>query len=273
MDIKDNNDANNTQLAFMSWGIYAVLFFMGITFSNIIHFYLEDKFQQQNIYSLLFGGEYAKSLSWFLCLSCTFLALFGMRTYFTRKFALFHLSHVQSITLKTMLFLSFVSFFIFCVHTLYNYLNGYSTMYGLLRIAVTVCFIAMLSVFSYLELKKYNWVNTWSYLSIIGGIVVTMNIYAVFLTSIYASPTLLRNNKLDFEIYESLQHISKRVTAYYAKQGTLPKNFEELTLTGYLKINDLKSREVLNAYTKKSDTTYQLCADFKTSSTDNPRKL
>ena len=61
------------------------LLFMGVCFSNLLHFYVEDIYNIPLNRSLLFGYEYAHSLSWLIIMTPVFLVLQLFQWYRLKK--------------------------------------------------------------------------------------------------------------------------------------------------------------------------------------------
>jgi type II secretory pathway pseudopilin PulG len=73
------------------------------------------------------------------------------------------------------------------------------------------------------------------------------------------SPTMSREKRIDQQAVDSLQTVDNSVRNYFDQSGKLPMTLDDLKQTGFEPVlqNDNSVK-----YEKKSDNTYQLCANF-----------
>lgn len=153
--------------------------------------------------------------------------------------------------------------------TLINYfLSGEITTRFLLKIAAIVVIAG--GVFSYYiaDLRSdEGYLKRFKLFAIISSILVVVSIISGFL--VIGLPQNQRGQQLDQRRVNDLQSIQWEITNYYQVKQTLPPSLAELNdgLGNFIVPTDPETKQPYT-YTKTATTTFNLCADFKTVSTE-----
>ena len=170
------------------------------------------------------------------------------------------------------LFASSVVMIVWLIFTINSFLGGELTSKFLLK-TVTALVIAGMVFAYYLydirrdSIKKKDGVILGF---LIASLVITIGslIGAFFIVE---SPVEARNRRHDLEVLNHFSQIDSTLSSFYAQDNKLPDNLDALKgQTPYLPLTSLKDPETGKAYEYKkiNDSTYQLCADFKSDNTD-----
>ena len=236
------------------------LFISGLTFSNILHFSIEDHFHQPLESSFFFGREYALSLSWLLMTSLIYIILtFVIKHNQDRYFEIFF-TKGRIRTLNVLLCIGYVFTFLYVVNIIYSFFSGHSDSYGLLRIGVTFTLLILGIVYTFFESRYFNISKNKFYLFSITTLLCFMNIWSINLTFKYASPHMLKQYKEDAQKIHNVKTIAIEIKKYYQNFGRLPVALNILNDYGFL-----SSVSSIQDYTYKAVTnqSFDICTTFE----------
>jgi uncharacterized membrane-anchored protein len=168
------------------------------------------------------------------------------------------------------LFVSFLIFIGWLIAFVNNFLNGEVTMKFVLKtISVLVIAAAVFGFYLY-DIKRADVENKKDKILKIFFIASLAIIAAVFVYSfiVAASPSEARNRKLDAQVTNYFYTIDSCVDQYYREKSVLPADFKSMqSECSYLTDDFLKDDQTGQAfgYEIAGDTTYKLCANFRTS--------
>jgi len=252
-----------------------MLFLFGITFSNILHFYIEDYFNADLVRGIFFDTEYATSLSWMLILSVFFIIL----TFYQHHIAQKNPNTLTSLWRKNVLiFLAWFSLFISATYTLkivYIFLSGQSDVYGLLRIGITLGMVILGFVYIWMELRCPDFIKKTIYPVVLSGSIGVLACTGIYCSLAYGSPSLLRLVRKDLSKIDTMKELAYSVKGFFSEFKKLPKNVQEMEDAGFLNKGRMKA---LNSCTYQvinqddsSIATFKICTNFKTTSKDARR--
>jgi hypothetical protein len=253
-------------------GLFNLLYFfalfclliLGFTFSNILHFAIEDIYQQPPQFSMFFGSEYAKSTSWLLITSIVFLSLSFYLGYLLRKEPALFYAGKRQFLLKILLVTGSIVASFYIVHIVYSFFSGKSDIYGLLRILVTLFVLSCGMVYALIESRCEMFVRHKGYFVFLSFFIFLASATGVFITLHNASPTALRTLHQDLKRTEDIKTIAFGIKTYFKSYEKLPSTLEELADKGILKKQDLHD-PVKEAYQYKAvaPQSFEVCTTFQ----------
>jgi len=253
------------------------LFFIGFTFSNILHFYIEDCFGYMLIPSFFFGIEYATSLSWLLILSFTSVILIFAQHRIIKKHPEYITSSGRKRVLMVMAGISLFVTLFYVVRITYIFLTGQSDAYGLLRIAVTLFVIILGSLYTLIELRCADFIRKTAYPILLSLCIAMIAGGGIYYSMPYGSPSLLRSVHKDLDKVRTIKELAYNIKSFYNLFNRLPNSLKEVEDAGLLKREELKeidscSYQVITKDSNNSSTqTFKLCTKFETNSKDARR--
>lgn len=150
---------------------------------------------------------------------------------------------------------------------IFNYLEG--DIVARLILKIIVIMIIAGAIFGYYlwdirknetgeNRKKINKLAGWASMSVM---------IAIFIGSFFIvdSPRVAKDKKIDQQTVENLSQISFLIQEYYNLRQTVPGDLDELKKVKPFELNQPVT------YSKKGDTAYTLCADFRLPSEEQPR--
>jgi hypothetical protein len=253
-------------------GLFNLLYFFGImcllivgwTFSNILHFAIEDVYHQPPQYNMFFGMEYATSTSWLLITSLVFLVLsFYSGRLLRKEPALFHAGKRQFF-LKVLLVAGCIVAAFYIVHIIYSFFSGKSDVYGLLRILVTLFVLLCGMVYALIEYRCEGFVRRQGYFFFLSFFILLASATGVSITLHNASPAALRVLHQDLKRTEDIKTIAFGVKTYFKSYEKLPASLEELADKGILKKQNLQD-PINEPYQYKpiAHQSFEVCAAFQ----------
>ncbi len=244
-----------------------LLLIMGITFCNILHFSIEDKFDLPIVPSTFFGAEYATSGSWFIVITLIFLCLTIWQWYKIRQAPYLLGTVSRKVDSKIMLFLGSAISFAYIIYILYGFLSGHSDFYGLLRILITLMVLTIGMVFVGVEGYFPKILDTKAYLLVVSAISITSIVTVISLVVTFASPTTLRLLQRDIVRAEQVNKLAHNIKRYYEQFKELPKSLDKVTIFGIIKREDLMDPQgqpyTFHPITNRS---FDICTTFESDS-------
>lgn len=178
-------------------------------------------------------------------------------------------STVRKWTTYIILFIASMVVLVDFISLVYNWLGGDATARFILKILV-VLFIAG-SIFGYYfwDMRKKNVAGKRYFGNKIAGAFSFIVIIAVFAGALFIidSPAETRNKKTDSEITASMQNYTYSIEDYYSENGLLPANLLVLKNDAF-SVTSQHTDAI--SYKATGRFSYQLCADFKTSTMQDP---
>ena len=160
------------------------------------------------------------------------------------------------------LFVSALTMIIDLVTLMFNFLRGDLTMQFFLKALVIL--IAAAAVFGYYlwDLKKKQIVtDSPKKIAWIATALIVASI--IFGFSLMGSPANQRALRFDEQRASNLQDIQNAVANYWQQKNVLPKDLDELSVTGFVVSKDQETGKAYE-YAPTGELSFRLCADFKT---------
>jgi len=244
-----------------------LLFLIGISGSNILHFGIEDYYHTNMIPSFFFGFEYALSQSVLIVFTLVY-ALF----YMTRKAMIPDQDYYTERTKKNIFYLGVIcmmSIFMYCCGVVYAYFSGQSQIGGLQRILVTMLFCGWGGLLCYHRVAQHGGLILRFSLLTEWFILIVLNAASLFVTLQFASPALRHSFEKDLNTLNQVKTASEAVQKYYKNNKKLPESFQQLKSHGYL--NDLNIKSDTLKFVIKDAKTFSICETFSTNYNDFKR--
>ncbi len=179
------------------------------------------------------------------------------------------------------LFVSFLIFFGWLIYFVNSYLNGEVTTRFILKTIAVLAIAGAVFGFYFYDIRRSVVENVKDKLLKIFFITSLVLVVAVFVASFFTveSPTLARDRKLDDQITNVFNDIYQCADSYYNQTQKLPDGFATMiSQCPYLtsdNLNDFQTGQPY-AYQITGTTTYQICANFRTSNigtANNPQGI
>lgn len=274
METQQNLQANNKKLSasffFLSLGLLITLITSVVSFLNLTFSTLENKFPDVLNSSYQYGySDYTyEGIRTALAVLVIFFPVFLIVSYFWDKHIKGILGSVDEIIKKwllyVVLFLSSIVIMVDLVALIRYFISGEITTRFILKVLVTLTTALVVGLYYILVLKnkKYN--------SRIGLIFSAVCILFVFLAIFYSflimgSPMKQRTFRLDNRRVSDLQSIQYQVINYWQQKEKLPENLSEFKdpISSFsLPIDPEFDKGKIYEYYKKTDLTFELCAEF-----------
>jgi hypothetical protein len=178
------------------------------------------------------------------------------------------------------LFASFLIFVGWLIAFVNNFLNGEVTMKFISKTVSVLIIAAAVFGFYFYDIRREAVENIKDKTLKIFFIASLSLVTIVFIASFFVveSPTVARNRKLDEQIVNNSMTINSCVDQYYRETGNLPQDYSAMQADcSYLTADFLKDPQtaVPLVYETTGTTTYQICANFRTSNVgkDNPASV
>lgn len=252
------------------WGLIIALFIVVITSVNIMHFAVEDYFNIPAHYSLIFGIEYARSISW-LIIAVLAAVVFGV----TQKLVAnshpeFFEEKSRKRILNTLLVLCVVFGFFYIVAVLYEYFSGESDPVGIYRIAITLASLVLSTLYVVYESRQSAACSLSKYMVVLGLFLTLFGGVGIIMTYTYANPKIMYLAREDQKTINKLTDLVYSIENFDRKTGQLPHTLSQVySATKPLHEQDKDFSGF--TYTKKTNDTYQICFDLVTDSKDAKR--
>jgi hypothetical protein len=244
---------------------------VGLSFSNIVHFTIEDMFDVPVIGSMFFGDEFARSLSWLL-LSGVFYIITSLAARHLHKkqgniaFPWKKIIYIGALIVLFLISLSYV------VGVIYGYFGAYTDVAGLYRAIVTVCMNLLGMAYIFFELRYQNTLKPLKFIILTSALVGLLSLIGLKLTLSYAPPSDLRMVRKDMKKRELLKTLPSHIKHYYEQQEEIPKKMEDLFQLGILSHTQLHTYQKEGIeYNPKEKNTFDVCATFQTNHQDGRR--
>jgi hypothetical protein len=255
-----------------------ILFFIGITLCNILHFYIEDAYNLALVPTFFFGPEYAINLAWMLVLLPPFIILSFAQYRIIQQ----HPDAVDSSWRKKILtFLSWLSIVMsvpYIVGIVYTFLSGRSDVYGLMRAGINLGLIILGFVYVWTERRCTDFIKKALYPVILNVCIVILGGIGMAYSLPYGSPYLMQTARKDLQKISDIKELSENVKSFVEKFKRLPRTIDDLLESGLvdreLVVNRLK--DIQNPYeiVRQKDnnvSVFKICAHFETESKDARR--
>lgn len=159
------------------------------------------------------------------------------------------------------------------VFTVNTFLNGELTTRFILK-ALSVLAVAGVIFWHYLQdIRSSAPVVSAKYIAIVASVIILVMVIGAFF--IVGSPMTARSLQFDQQRTYDLQNIQYQVVNYWQRKQVLPTNLADLTdsISGYTAPNDPETNMPYEYIVKDATSlTFQLCANFKLTSTANNPK-
>lgn len=239
------------------------LLFMGVCFSNLLHFYVEDIYNISLNRSLLFGYEYAHSLSWLIIMTPVFVVLQLYQWYRLKKNPDFLKQRARKILLLILLIIMAIVGVFYIVGTVYSFFGGHSEAGGLWRVLITIFTLGLGVLYCAFELTSKPVLLSLGYKWALMGVVVVSVIISIWVTLTQAAPSYMREMRMDQNHILDFQEVNASVYEYFKAYNMVPSNLEELVYVGLLGKERLQEDLDHYSYEKINVNSYDLCAKFK----------
>jgi hypothetical protein len=168
------------------------------------------------------------------------------------------------------LFVSFLIFFGWLIYFVNSFLNGEVSLKFILKTITVLAIAAAVFGFYFYDIRRQaveNIKDKFLKIFFIASLVLTV---AVFITSFFTveSPAIARDRKLDDAVLNNFYSIDSCVDQYYRETNKMPDGFAVMkTDCPYLTSDVLQDSQTKQAfiYQVTGTTTYQICANFRTS--------
>ncbi|HTX86658.1 MAG TPA: DUF5671 domain-containing protein [Candidatus Nanoarchaeia archaeon] len=179
------------------------------------------------------------------------------------------------------LFVSFLIFFGWLIYFVNSYLNGEVTFRFVLKTITVLIIAGAVFGFYFYDIRRPVVENVKDKLLKIFFIVSLIIVIAAFTASFFTveSPSLARDRKLDDQITNNFNNIYQCVDMHYNQTQKLPDGFATmLSECPYLTADNIKDAQTGQNFTYDitSTTTYEICANFRTSNigaANNPQGI
>lgn len=243
---------------------------VGISFSNILYFWIEDIYALPPSSPFPFGQEYATSIACQLVAVVVFFVCFAytLRAYICCP-ELQDKPPMRRLFLKIMLFLSMLIFLGYIIGVISGYFSGESDFPSLLKVFVVMGVTAFGGLFFFFEARPST---TRMYHSSVVLIAIISTVISVVLTLIYAPPSVLQKVQRDRERINFIQKISAHVENFYRENDTLPKTLRpEFLSSWHDDTHTAEDPEKEFSYTPKDDHNFEICSVFESNPNDGRR--
>lgn len=168
------------------------------------------------------------------------------------------------------LFVSFLIFVGWLIAFVYNYLNGEVTMKFILKTLSVLIIAATVFGFYLYDIRRQAVENVKDKVLKIFFIATLAAVVIVFVASFFVveTPSSARDRRLDEQVINNFYTIDSCVDQYNREKGKMPADFSAMKDDcSYLTEDLLKDPQTGVAYTYsvKGTTTYEICANFRTS--------
>jgi hypothetical protein len=165
----------------------------------------------------------------------------------------------------------------FAVILVYLFLGGDYSFKLFLQLSGSILIALVILSYYFFEIKRKNTQGAKSrlgqiYFYIFLQIIILVCFYSFF---IFESPGALKNKIYDSETTRKIYWLEKKIQSYYNMNDDIPETLVFLTNHEFYNTGDDDIRSPDNkifGYTKITSTTYELCADFKTSNIMKSKK-
>jgi type II secretory pathway pseudopilin PulG len=176
------------------------------------------------------------------------------------------------------LFVSFLIFVGWLIAFVNNFLNGELTMKFILKTLSVLVIAAAVFGFYLYDIRRAAVENIKDKVLKIFFIASLSVVAIVFVASFFVveSPAAARDRKLDDEVINNFGNIYQCVDQYYRETRKLPPDFAAMQADcTYLTTDNLKDSQTGQAfvYSTTGTTTYQICANFRTSNVGKANNL
>jgi hypothetical protein len=244
--------------------LIAQVFFAVIAFyaaNSLIHFVIEDALDLAPEYTLLFGYEYGRCLSYMIVSSVSFLVIMHLRRHLPTMFVLDKKKENKAYFGILIASSSFCA--LYSTRLLYLYLSGRTDTGALLNITTTVCVLIIGTLYFLLEKKDVKNSNFKVYAAAIYGL------WGVFLGGgitaihIYAPPAVLRKLNNDLLLIDTARQIGVKL-----KKALKARDIEKITLQELLSFLTDREQQYITGgeftYKNEGSNAFSLSFQLKT---------
>ena len=233
----------------------------------------------ETAYPQITSGYYyssSQSISWPVSILIILFPIFAIIMYFLEK------SYVQDPEKRNIgihKWLTYITLFIGgivliadLITVIYYFIDGQDLTAGFLLKVFSVLIITLI-VFLYYIADIRNTLTSSKRKIWLGVSTAVVLASIVWGFSVLGSPYTQRLFKYDQQKVSDLQNINSAIQSYFYNNKALPKTLDEMSDSNYY-INTVMDQQTGQSYEyiKKSDTEYQLCADFNTDSNDKNKR-
>lgn len=198
-----------------------------------------------------------------------FLAMIGWLHHNYKTGNLNHQSGIHRWLTYLMLLISALTVIGRLVYQLFRFLDGDYTVAVILRTLVILVIAGGIFSYYFYDLLRKDFTRRSAVSVVFLAAVIVLALFAVVSGFfVIDSPAKARVIKFDNQRVTDLVGLSYMISDYYRQNGQLPADLSLLQFTDY---RDPESREAY-AYTKKSDSQYELCATFSLAAADSVEK-
>lgn len=246
---------------FLSAGVLFSFVAFLVAFFNIL-FAIIDKIYPDPLLTSRTYGNYAastiSSLSTPLSTVIVFFPVLCILIVLTNRFYNKNLDKINSefrkVIMYLVLFISSITIIVDLIMIIRLYLNGELGSRFLIK-ALSTIVIAILSAIYFRAVTKNTNSNT---TKSINAVFIALFLAIVILPfAVFGSPANARKAAIDNQVSNNLFNLDNNINNYYQNTRKLPENKNEIMNVGFV---DLSQGNI--TYTKKSEKTFSLCADF-----------
>lgn len=256
------------QIVFVEMIIFLCLLIMGVTFTNLLQFWIEDTYNIPTN-NMLFGTTYARSLAW-LTLTAPILCISKwIQRYLIQKNIDLFGNTLRHWVLRGII--SLLCFIMLCLLTslLFDYFNGtgkWEKPY-ILRDTVNYAVLSFGIGLYLLENNAQSIFLTKKYFISFYTIIIICCSMGFYVSFQHASPTLMAQYHKDLEAAKNVWEIARAIQNYRNIYKKIPKDLSTLNMRGFIESPDA----LPVTFEKTGARSFKICATYAHSAQEGRR--